>query len=93
MSIVIAARPAPPPPASLTRVQFLLVADSIGLSEADIEALIAADNTLTEAERRGLLVRFRAATEFPRDWPHLEMLAQGLTPAQIDDLFRMGATL
>lgn len=85
--------PPAPPPASLTRVQFLLVADSIGLTEADIEALIAADDTLTAAEQRGLLVRFRAASEFPRDWPHIDLLADGLTTAQIDDLFRLGATL
>lgn len=92
-SVVIAFRPLPPPPASLTRVQFLLVADSIGFTETAIEALIAADNTLTEAERAGLLIRFRAATQFPRDWPHLELLAAGLTPSEIDDLFRLGATL
>lgn len=86
--------PGPAPvPAVLTRVQFLLVADSIGFTEAGIAALIAADNTLTEAERNGLLIRFNAATQFPRDWPHLDMLAAGLTPAQIDDLFRLGATL
>lgn len=85
--------PPPPVPVVLTRVQFLLVADSIGFDEPAIEALITSDNTLTEAERRGLLIRFRAAREFPRDWPHLDTLAGGLTAAQIDDLYRLGATL
>lgn len=85
--------PPAPVPASISRVQFLLVADSIGYTEAAIEALISADETLTENERAGLLIRFRAASDFPRDWPHIALLAPELTPPQIDDLYRYGATL
>lgn len=96
--------PSPPPPSSLTRVQFLLVADLVLLNpdpnvndnrnvESVIEDLINADTTLTPSERRGLLIRFRGANEFPRDWPNIELLAPGLTSEAIDDLFRYGATL
>lgn len=85
--------PLPPVPASLTRVQFLLVADIIGYNEESIENLITNDATLSLSEKRGLIIRFRAAREFPRDWPHLEMLAQDFTSSEIDDLYRYGATL
>lgn len=96
----IPAPAAPSVPSTITPVQFWLLAEDMGYDEAAALALIdvnAAAEGWTEAERRGLAVRLRKALEFPRDFPALEVLVADadppLTPAQLDDLYRYGATL
>lgn len=98
MTLVVAARPPAPVPAALTRVQFMLVAASIGLT---LEAMLAsvaafgAANGYTAAEIAGVQIRLAEGVEFDRDSPLIDLFAadMGLTASQVDDLFRLGATL
>ena len=55
----------------------------------DVEAAIAA------SDNRAAQIEWEYATEFRRDWPALVAMQSvlGLTDAQIDDLFRLAATL
>lgn len=55
----------------------------------DVEAAIAA------SDNRAAQIEWEYATEFRRDWPALLALqpSLGLTDQQIDDLFRLAATL
>jgi hypothetical protein len=106
VSLIVSTRPPGRVPQALTAVQFWLVCDSIGFTRENVLALIdfqavsegwPAQAWAESSERRGVTLRLDRATTFPRDWPMLELIAASmtppLTPAQIDDLYRWGATL
>jgi len=91
------APPPPPVPESLTRVQFLLVARTLGQTietmRSEIDAFGAANN-FTADEIADAKIRLEGM-QFDRDAVILNLVAAtlGLTPEQIDDLYRYGATL
>lgn len=76
-----------PVPASITNFQARQVLKAAGLFDAVDAAVRAAGGVMLDAWEYG--------GGFDRDSPSLNALAQGLglTPAQVDDLFRQGATI
>jgi len=95
--VIVFSRPPLPVPESLTRVQFLLVARTLGQTietmRSEIDAFGAA-NSFTAGEIADAKIRLEGM-QFDRDAVILNMVAAalGLTSEQIDDLFRYGATL
>ncbi len=77
----------PPVPDTVTRTQLRLALRERGKLE-DADALVASCEDMEVVERWG-------AGEMERASPHLNMLAPalGLTAGDVDDLFRLGATL
>lgn len=84
--------PVIPVPEVVTRRQAKVALLQAGLLD-DVEAAIAA--IPDETERRIAQVDWADAQEVRRDWPLLvQMAAQiGLTPEQVDNLFRQAATI
>lgn len=78
---------APPVPISVTPRQAQLALHAAGLLD-DVEAAV-------DAADRPIQIAWRAATEYRRDDPVVAALgsAIGLSAAQVDDLFRVAATL
>lgn len=74
-------------PESVTIRQAKLALLQVGLLD-DVEAAINGSD-------RAVQIEWEYATEFRRDWPALLAMkpALGLTDAQVDDLFRLAATL
>lgn len=90
--VVQAQPPMLPVPPSCTRRQGLLALLSSGIRRADIEAKIA--EIEDAAAREEALIEYEAAT-----WDRENEFLQGMwhslggTPEQLDDLFRLAATL
>lgn len=88
MSIVIVSRPPAPVPALVTALQARRALRAAGLTAA-VETYLDTDQT------GALREDWEFATELPRDDAMIEAarVALQMTPAQMDDLFRLAATL